>query len=155
MRAPFFQNLNASVLNRKMSVWAAAEIGDWDSVKAAVENGADIEERGGVLKRTALHYACLYGHTSVAEYLMKCSAEVNSRDKVGSLPIHYACGWKGHLDAVKLLIGKGSDFTSTNDVGQTPLHIASLNDNDAIVDYLVQVCARHEHQEETGNYHVF
>ena len=39
--------MNAYVLNRKMSVWAAAERGDLNGIKTAVENGADIEERGG------------------------------------------------------------------------------------------------------------
>ena len=120
-----------------MSVWEAALLGDLDGVKAAVENGADIEERGGIWKGTALHYACLYGHTLVAEYLIQRGAEVNCRNKDGDLPIHDAC-LRGHLDIVKLLITKGSDFTSTNNNGRTPLHYASLYGYTEVTDYLTQ-----------------
>ena len=78
-----------------MSVWDAALKGDLDGVKAAVENGADIEERGEWREGTVLHYACLYGHTFV-EYLIERGAEVNCRDKDSYLPIHWACSG-GHL----------------------------------------------------------
>ena len=111
MGAPFFQNLNAYVLNRKMSVWAAAEKGDLDGVKAAVENGADTEEQGGWYPTgTGLHHACWGRYFSIIKFLIQRGAEVNCRNKYGYLPIHYACE-KGHLDIVKLLITKGSDFT--------------------------------------------
>ena len=135
--ASFFLNLNTYVFNRKMSVWAAAEKGDLDGVKAAVENGADIEERGGRLKGTALHHACSMGYFSITEYLIQRGAEVNSRDKDDSLPIHDACR-RGNLDTVKFLINKGSDFTSTNKFGRTPLHVASLNGHAPLVEYLIQ-----------------
>ena len=62
---------------------------------------------------------------------------LNFGNKHGSLPIHYACR-RGHLDAVKLLISKGTDFTSTDDDGDTPLHLASQNRDTSIVDYLIQ-----------------
>ena len=119
-----------------MSVWDAAEKGDLDGVKAAVENGADIEERGWT-EGTALHCACLDGHTLVAEYLIERGAEINCRDKDGYLPIHMAC-WRGHLDTVKLLINKGSDFTSTSNYGTTPLDIASTCGYPRLTDYLTQ-----------------
>ena len=54
--------MNAYVLNRKMSVWAAVWTGDLDGVKAAVANGADIEEHGGrFLVGNGLHHACYNG----------------------------------------------------------------------------------------------
>ena len=136
---------NAHVFSREMSVWAAAEKGDLDGVKAAVENGADIEKRGGRWKGAGLHYACWGGYFSMVDYLIQRGAEVNSRDKKGWLPIHCAC-CNGHLDTVKLLIRKGSDFTSTNNYGHTPLHIASLSEHRPVVDYLKQRIA-----ETAGN----
>ena len=118
-----------------MSVWREAKDGDLDGVKAAVKNGADIEKSGGWLKGTGLHYACYRGYFSIADYLLQLGAEVNSRNKDGSLPIHFACK-EGHLDIVKLLKTKGSDFTSTNDYGYTPLHIALLYEHLSVADYL-------------------
>ena len=129
--------MNAYVLNRKISVWAAAEKGDFYGVKAAVENGEDIEERGGWFPTgTGLHHACYKGHFSTADYLIQRGAKVNSRNKHGSLPIHYAC-IHGHLDTVKL-VSKGNNFTSTNDYRRTPLHFASLNGHTSVAKYLIQ-----------------
>ena len=75
------------------------------------------------------------GHTSVAEHLIQCGAKVNSMDKDGYMPIHYA-GQNGRQDMVKLLITKGSDFTSTNNAGRTPLDLALLNEHTAVADFL-------------------
>ena len=126
-----------------MSVWDATWIGDLDGVKAAVENGADIEEREGFSEGTALHYACFYGYLSITDYLIQRGAEVNSRDLYGYLPIHYACE-NGHLDIVNLLTSKGSDLT-TNDDGDTPLDIASRYGHTGVTEYLMQCGA------EAGN----
>ena len=135
-------------MNRKTSVWAAASRGDLDGVKAAVENGRDIEERGewDSAVGTGLHHACYKGYFSIAEYLIESGAEVNSRNKYGSLPIHLACVY-GNLDIVKLLISRGSDFISTNDNGHTPLHLTSFNRDTSVGDYLMQCIA-----EAAGNW---
>ena len=132
-------------MNSKLSVWAAAREGDLDGVKAAVENGADIEERGGLFHGTGLYYACWRGCFSTVDYLIHCGAKVNCRDNNSDLPIHYACE-SGHLDTVKLIISKGSDFTSTNNYGRTPLHVASLFGHRPVVDYF-----RHRSAEAAGN----
>ena len=120
-----------------MSVWDAALKGNLDGVKAAAENGADIEESGGLWEGTALHHACLNGHTSVAEYLIQRRAEVHSRDKNGYLPIHYDC-LNGHVDTVKLIVSKGSDITSTNNNGDTRRHLAIRNGRTLVTEYLTQ-----------------
>ena len=132
--------MNAYVLNKKISVWAAASIGDLDGIKATVENGADIEERGRVLYGTGLHDAYYNGHTAVADFLIQRGAQVNSRNKYGYLPIHSACR-KGHLDTVKLLVSKGSDFRSTSNDDLTPLHLASWNGHTSVADHLMQLGA--------------
>ena len=135
MGAPFFQNVNAYVFNRKMSVWAAAEEGDLDGVKAAVENGADVEERGGWMEGTGLHYACYEGYFSIADYLIQRGAEVNCRNEYGSLPIPLP---------VKLLL---NDFTSTD---VTPLHLASWHGHTPLVDYLIQRGAEVNSRDKDG-----
>ena len=120
-----------------MSVCAAAEKRYLYGVKAAVENGAGIEEREGFWEGTALHDACFNGHTAAAEYLIQRGAEINCSDKYGNLPIHFAC-IKGHLDTVKLLITKGSDFKSTNNIGYTPFDYASTHGHTMVTEYLAQ-----------------
>ena len=74
-----------------MFVWVEAGLGDLDGVKAAVENGADIEEQGGWYPTgTGLHRACSGGYLSITEFLIQRGAHVNCRDKDGYLPIHPA-----------------------------------------------------------------
>ena len=161
MGAPFFENLNAYVLNRKMLLWTKAYVGNLIGVKTAVENGADIEERGGWIDGTALHYACFYGHIFVAKYLIERGAEVNCRDKDGNLPIHYACQ-KGLLDIVKLLaplygiprfpplylapyngnagkylMERGSEVNIRNKYGDLPIHYACQNGHLDTVKFLI------------------
>ena len=136
-------------MNRKLSVWAAAEKGDLNGVKAAVENGADIEEQGGEYPAgTGLHHACYKGYFSISDYLIKSGARLNSRNKYGSLPIHYAC-IHGHLDTVKLL-SKRSDIISTNNYGHTPLHLASLNGHTLVAEHLIQCRAEINSKDEDG-----
>ena len=127
-----------------MSVLAAAREGDLDGVKAAVENGADIEESAKFSGGTALHFACLNGYLSITDYLIQRGAELNCRSNDGYLPIHDAC-MTGHLDIVELLINKGSDFTSTNNNGRTPLDTASRFGHTGVAHYLMQCGA------EAGN----
>ena len=74
-----------------MSVWAAVEERDLDGVKATVENGADIEGRGGFWEETALHYPCWGGYFSITEFHIQCGAQVKCRDKCDYLPIYCAC----------------------------------------------------------------
>ena len=132
-----------------MSVWAAAKKGDLDGVKAAVENGGNIEEQGGWFPAgTGLHHACQKGHYSMADYLIQSGSKVDSRNMFGSLPIHYAC-IHGHLDTVKL-VNKGNNFASTNDYGRTPLHFASLNGHTLVAEYLIECGAELDSTDRDG-----
>ena len=132
-----------------MSVWAAAEKGDLNGVKSAVENGADIEEQGGEFPTgTGLHHACYKGYFSISDYLIQSGAELNSGNKHGSLPIHYAC-INGHLDTVKLL-SKRSDIRSTNNYGHTPLHLASLNGRTSVAEHLIECGAQVNSKDNDG-----
>ena len=132
-----------------MSVWAAAGKGDLNGVKAAVENGADIEEQGGEYPAgTGLHHACYKGYFLISYYFIQCGAGLNFRNKHGSLPIIYAC-IHGHLDTVKFL-SKRSDFRSTNNYGRTPLHLASANGHTSVAQHLIQCCADVNSMDKDG-----
>ena len=132
-----------------MSVWAAAEKGDLTGVKAAVEDGADIEEQGGKYPAgTGLHQACYKGYSSIYDYLIESGADRNTRNKYGSLPIHFAC-IHGHLDTVKELC-KRSDFRSPNNYGRTPLHFASLNGHTSVAQHLIQCGAEVNSMDKDG-----
>ena len=72
------------------------------------ENGSDLEERSPKRLFTALHLAALYGHHGVLQLLLSHEADVNSRDKTESTPLH-AASQGGHLAAVMLLLQEGAN----------------------------------------------
>ncbi|CAB0031723.1 unnamed protein product [Trichogramma brassicae] len=55
--------------------------------------------------------------------------QVDPRDKFSYTPLHWAMK-RGHKSMVELLLRKGADPHSTNDKGETPLHIVCAKDGD-------------------------
>lgn len=68
------------------------------------------------------------------------AALLGARDKDGSTPLHCAA-WKGHVEAVQLLLGAGADVgaKSSNDhYGDTPLHAAAHGNQKDVVQLLIE-----------------
>ncbi|MHA2142869.1 MAG: ankyrin repeat domain-containing protein [Candidatus Thorarchaeota archaeon] len=68
----------------------AAEAGDLEAVKAAIEQGADISTTDEWMKQTALHKASSQGHIEIVEYLVEKGADVLKMDGVDMTPLHLA-----------------------------------------------------------------
>ena len=66
------------------AVWAAANAGDVAALQAALSAGGSTEEadRNGV---SALAQAACKGHTQAVDTLLRASAVVNSKNKVGNV----------------------------------------------------------------------
>ena len=81
-----------------------------------------LKERPTRPKATALYYAVLCGFSRLADYLIDTHAEnVNAKCGNHGTPLH-AASYKGHLDAVRLLLAHGVDVnTTTNKSKRTPL----------------------------------
>ena len=106
------------------------------TVQYLIENlNFDINLKG-FLDRTPLHYACLYGHHNIVEYLISKGANIEAKEINGKTPLHYACE-NGYLRLVKTLVPKGANIEATSNDGYTPLHLASLNGENRIVSYLL------------------
>jgi ankyrin repeat protein len=104
----------------------ATREGDLAEAKRLIEIGADICAMD-VSGKTPLHTAAFYGHITIAEILIERGADVNSREDsfMSSTPLHNAA-LKGHLAVVDLLIEKGAEVDAKDQLGQTPLHLASV-----------------------------
>ncbi|MFX0055009.1 MAG: ankyrin repeat domain-containing protein [Promethearchaeota archaeon] len=68
----------------------AAESGNLEGVKAALEQGADISATDEWMKQTALHKAASQGHVEIVEYLIEKGADVLLLDGVDMSPLHLA-----------------------------------------------------------------
>jgi ankyrin repeat protein len=86
----------------------------------------DVDSAG----RSPLFYAALHGRAAeVAAYLQEHGDEVNSTDKEGFTPLHFAAQQQ-HADAAALLIGAGADPNARDRFGNTPLWTALFNVRD-------------------------
>ena len=85
-----------------------------------------------------LGLACFFGHSDVAEYLVKAGASINSRshNRLKAAPIQSATA-RGHRKIVKLLLEHGADPNIREQGGYTPLHAAAQNGDDEIIRVLL------------------
>ena len=78
------------------------------------------------LNTTPLHLAAMYGHSNVCEYLLNNVGESMTGPERTS-PLHLAA-YEGASDICKLLLDAGADPNATDHFGNTPMHLATLDD---------------------------
>src|SRR5499425_3022598 len=72
---------------------------------------------------TALHHAAGYGPLANVELLIDKGADVNTKNRRRSTPLH----WAIHDEAkVRLLLSKGADINARQAQGRTPLYMAAM-----------------------------
>jgi len=98
----------------------AAKKGDVAAVAAALDAGADVNERDGFA--TPLYYAVSRQHLDAAKLLIERGADVNAGSKVGVPPLMAAVA-KGKLEFITLLLAHGADPNATGG-DQPALHQA-------------------------------
>jgi len=85
--------------------------------------------------RTTLHFACGYGEVKCAKILLETGAAVDALDKNKNTALHYAAGY-GRKECVELLLEHGAAVTLQNLDGKTPIDVAKLNSQDAVLKLL-------------------
>ena len=81
----------------------AAEAGDLEGVKTALDQGAEISATDEWMKQTALHKAASQGHVEIVEYLIEKGADVLLLDGVDMTPLHLAAR-DGRIRVAKVLL---------------------------------------------------
>ncbi|XP_072047738.1 palmitoyltransferase ZDHHC17-like [Amphiura filiformis] len=99
--------------------WAAIN-NRLDLVKYFVAKGAIIDQLGGDLNSTALHWATRQGHLPMVVVLMQYGADPSIRDAEGCSCVHLACQF-GHTAIAGYLIARGQDPNIVDGNGMTPL----------------------------------
>ena len=79
--------------------------------KLLVENGAEVNFKGGKLGISPLHLAAKYAKTEVVQFLLECGADLNIKTSEGFTPLLLAAA-RSHTNVVQMLIDHGSDFKS-------------------------------------------
>lgn len=70
--------------------------------------------------QTPLHFASIFGHTAIVQYLLERGAQTKAKDILGSTPLHEACRY-GQTDIVQLLLQAEADPNSQDSLGKSPL----------------------------------
>lgn len=66
--------------------------------------------------------------------LIDKNADVNSKDKFDSTPLHLASGYNPNEELVKFLLENNANVNAKDKDGWTPLHLASsYNQNEKII----------------------
>ncbi|XP_076862702.1 palmitoyltransferase ZDHHC17 isoform X2 [Brachyhypopomus gauderio] len=99
--------------------WAAIN-NRLDLVKYYISKGAVVDQLGGDLNSTPLHWATRQGHLSMVVQLMKYGADPSLIDGEGCSCVHLAAQF-GHTSIVAYLIAKGQDVDMMDQNGMTPL----------------------------------
>jgi uncharacterized protein len=113
----------------------ACRLGDLDSVQILLKAGAriDLADRS---QETPLFAAVRWRHPDLVAYLLSQGAPVDStRQPSGETALFEAVG-NGSYDILTLLLDHGANVNLANRAGQTPLMIASLRNDSAMVQFL-------------------
>ncbi|KAH8388291.1 hypothetical protein KR093_002991 [Drosophila rubida] len=88
---------------------------------------------------TALHHACLNGHSSIVRLLLAHNAQIDVPDIRGSTPLFLA-SWAGHQDIVKMLLFNTPVPANPNAQtieNETPLHSGAQHGHNTVVAILL------------------
>jgi uncharacterized protein len=130
------------------NVARAAQQNDAAKVRALVANDGNPNQTDEALL-TGLHYAAMNGNLTIIAILIKASAKLDAKDKLGNTPLHLAAD-RNQVDAVQLLLDVGAAVDQENKNGMTPLMIAANRGNIEIVRALLAKGASVTRTDFTG-----
>jgi hypothetical protein len=122
----------------RLDIEGAAGLGLLDLVKSFFNEDGSLKANATKEQmESALIHACLYGRTSVAEYLLEKGVDPAAGANVGQTGLHYAAHG-GHLSTVKMLLKRKAPLEVLNVYGGTVLGQAtwSVMNGDPSVDYV-------------------
>jgi len=90
------------------SLYYAASYGIEHVVRALLEQGAEVNAKGGRMKATALHAAVLRGHVKIMDILYQKSADPNIADQIKTTPLQSAA-LLNNVEVIKYLLERDAN----------------------------------------------
>jgi len=113
----------------------AAKGGDWEAVRALLEQGADVTATAPD-GATALHWASYWDDVEIAELLIRASADVSAANDLGATPLWIA-SLNGSASMVRSLLEAGADPNAALLSGETPTMTAARTGSPRVVEQLL------------------
>jgi ankyrin repeat protein len=113
----------------------AARNGDWDAVRALVQQKTDVNAAEGD-GSTALQWASYHNDLESAELLIRAGADVNAATDLGVTPLWTAC-LNGSKSMVGRLLEAGANPNAALVLGETPLMAAARSGYPQVVEQLL------------------
>ncbi|KAJ4919099.1 hypothetical protein JOQ06_026050 [Pogonophryne albipinna] len=120
-----------------------------DLVKYYISKGGVVDQLGGDLNSTPLHWATRQGHLSMVVQLMKYSSDPSLIDGEGCSCVHLAAQF-GHTSIVAYLIAKGQDVDMMDQNGMTPLMWAAVDPTRLLLTFNVSVNLGDKYHKNTA-----
>lgn len=105
------------------ALYCAACTGDIEVAQRLIERGADVDERHGLSRDTALRIATARGHSLMISLLLRSGADPDIGSSWGTSPMHMAA-WKGYTHQAQLLVTGAANVSCVTNAGYTPLDYA-------------------------------
>lgn len=119
-------------------LWMATRDGHQQLVEILISAGASLaltDSRGATLLHNGVD------HPDVARTLLRSGIPVNSTDRTGNTPLHYAARTQDGASSVDLLVKSGADIEARSSTGMTPLLTATQHGIDYTFAYLTTIGA--------------
>jgi len=100
--------------------------GDFEKVKAAIEDGESVDAKDEY-GNTALLCAARYNHYNIASYLLRNGANVNAKNDEGKTAMIFAAIYN-HYPLAELLIKYGAEINVIDKTGNGPLSYSAQYD---------------------------
>lgn len=147
-------NCTQPLTSRTSGLIAAADTGQLEVLKALLAHGARADIFETDTNGSPLQLAIKAKHTEAALLLISSGCDLQHADKANYTAMHYAAS-NGNMEVLKAMIDKGVDPNlpsasgNGNAGGVTPLLMAALEGQDAVVHYLVE--EQHADVRRAGN----
>ncbi|KAK8493129.1 hypothetical protein V6N13_024872 [Hibiscus sabdariffa] len=122
---------------------AAAQLGDLNALRLALDNMIGSIDEPVEDGDTALHLTCLYGYLPCVQLLLERGANLEAKDEDGAVPLHDACAG-GFIEIVQLLLDRATDggclkriLDAVDAEGDTPLHHAARGEHAEVIQLLL------------------